>query len=327
MNNKSPWTVCLKWGLIFGVAAVAFEVVRMMARNLEMGNQAAGGLALIIIYVLLLYVGLKEFKERYPARLSFGKAFLACIIISTIGCFILFGYEVLHYTKIEPDGMEKRYQTSLANYRNTIDRDTVTTAELNCYFDTLSAAMKSGEEQIIASQDTAVSDAMRVEIQKGTELLQKYYKASLLNDYQKRNVQTADTLWNLAHFSQTARRSLMKTLELYLNQNPNAASTPYVQQIVQGSENAMREYSIANNRFELKKADIPHYTNPISYAGINAFFSWIYALLVGIFVALYHYRSKHAIDDVPVEEGAPVENEMPDDENPVNESENQEIKE
>jgi len=327
MEKKSPWTVCLKWGLIFGVAAVAFEVVRMMARNLEMSNQAAGGLALIIIYVLLLYVGIKEFKERYPDRLSFGKAFLACILISTIGCGILFGYEVLHYTKIEPDGMEKRYQTSLANYRNTIERDSVTTAEVTSYLDTLSAAMKSSEEQLVASQDTTVSDAMRVEIQKGTELLQKYYKASLLNDYQKRNTQTVDTLWNLAHFSQTARRSLMKTLELYLNQNPNAASTPYVQQIVQRSENVMREYSIADKRFEQKKADIPHYTNPITYAGINAFFSWIYALLVGIFVALYHYRSKHPIEDVPVEEEN-LEGEIPEDEEiPTEEPDNQEVKE
>ena len=310
MKDKSPWIICLKWGLIFGAASVIFEVVRMVARNLEMSNQAAGSLALIIIFVLILYAGIKEFKERYPARLSFAKAFLSCILIATVGCVILFGYQVLQYTSIDPEGLEKRYETSLANYRAAIEKDTVTTTEVQLYLDTLAATMKSSEEQLVAAQDTVVDYAMRLEVKKGLELVHKYYSAALLNDYQKRNVQTLDTVWTLPHFSAKARLSLMKTLELYLNQNPNAASSPYVQQIVQRAENEMRNYSVADNRFEQKKGNIPHYTNPVTYAAINAFFSWIYALLVGIFVALYHYRSKNAIDPVPADESEPEVEEM-----------------
>ena len=306
MNQKSPWYICLKWGLIFGAAAVVFEVVRMVARNLEFSNQAAGSLALIILYVLVLYAGVKDFKEHYPERLSFAKAFLSCILISAIGCVILFGYEVLQYSKIDPDGLEKRYETSLANYRRVVEKDTVSTAELNLYLDTLSATVKIGEEQVMAAQDTVVDYAMKLEVQKGLELLQKYYRASLCNEFQKRNMQTIDTVWDLAHFSMKARHTLMQTLELYVNQNEKASSTPYVQQIVQRAENLLRDYSVADVRFEKKKADIPHYTNPVTYAAINSFFSWIYALLVGIFVSVYHYRSKNAIDEVPVEEAEDV---------------------
>ncbi|MBR4136048.1 MAG: DUF4199 domain-containing protein [Bacteroidales bacterium] len=305
MKEKSPWNVCLKWGLVFGAASIVMEVVRMMARRLEMSNQAAGSLALIIIFVLILYAGIKEFKERYPARLSFSKAFLSCILIATVGCVILFGYELLHYTKIEPEGLEKRYENSLANYRAAIEKDTVTTVELQAYLDTLSVAMKTAEEQLVAAQDTVVDYAMRQEVQKGLGLVQKYYSASLMNEYQKRNVRVLDTLWDLSHFSMNARLELMHTLELYLNQNDKAPSSPYVREVVQRAENEMRAFSVADNRFEQKKANIPHYTSPVTYAAINSFFSWIYALLVGIFVALYHYRSKNAIDSVPVEETNP----------------------
>ena len=302
MNQKSPWYICLKWGLIFGAVAVIFEVVRMVARNLEFSNQAAGSLALIILYVLVLYAGVKEFKEHYPQRLSFAKAFLSCILISAVGCVILFGFEVLQYSKIDPDGLEKRYETSLTNYRRMVEKDTVSTAELNLYLDTLSSIVGISQDQVMDAQDTVVDDGMKVEVKKGLDLLQKYYRATLTNEFQKRSMQPIDTVWDLSHFSMKARRTLMQTLELYVNQNDKAPSTLYVQQIVQRAENLLRDYSVADIRFEKKKADIPHYTSPVTYAAINSFFSWIYALLVGIFVSVYHYRSKNAIDEVPVEE-------------------------
>ncbi|MBO4489335.1 MAG: DUF4199 domain-containing protein [Bacteroidales bacterium] len=312
MDKKSPWLICLKWGLIFGVAAIVFEVVRMVARNLEFGNQPAFSLALIILYVLVLYAGIKEFKEHYPQRLSFGKAFLSCILISLVGCVLLMGYEVIQYTYIEPDGLEKRYEQSLANYRSAVEKDTVTSAEVQAYTDTLSKVMAEQKTLLLKGQDTTVDYAMQLEVQKGLDMLMQYYVASLQNDYKKRELTHLDTVWTLPNFSKKARRNLMNTLGLYENQNLTAASTPYVRQIVQNSENAMRDYNTADIRFEQKKGQIPHYTSALSYAAVNSFFSWIYALLVGIFVSVYHYRSKHAIDEVPVEEAEDVPEEMED---------------
>lgn len=310
MDKKSPWLICLKWGLIFGAAAIVFEVVRMIARNLEFGNQPAFSLALIILYVLVLYAGIKEFKEHYPQRLSFGKAFLSCILISLVGCILLMGYEVIQYTYIEPDGLEKRYEQSLANYRSVVEKDTVTSQEVLAYGDTLNMVVKEQQALLLSSQDTTVDDAMQLEVQKGLDMLMEYYVASLHNDYEKRELTHLDTVWTLTNFSKKARRNLIYILELYENQNLTAASTPYVHQIVKNTENAMRDYNIADIRFEQKKGQIPHYSSVLSYAAVNSFFSWIYALLVGIFVSVYHYRSKNAIDPVSEEPTESLEEEQ-----------------
>mgnify|MGYP002620441907 CR=1 FL=1 len=299
MNNRKLWTICLKWGLLFGAAAILFEVVRMVARHLEFSNPAAGSIALILLYVLLLHGGVKEFKEHFAGRLSFAKAFLCCILISLIGCLMLTAYEVVQYTYIEPDGLEQRYAQSLQNYRNTMEKDTVTTEEVKAYADSMSQMLTKQRDVLLNSQDTVVDFATQREVDKGLEMIQKYYVSGLTNDFQKRDMSRQDTLWTLPEFPMKARLNLMRTLELYLNQNPNAASTPYVQQVVQQSEQAMRSYSTADIRFEKKKDQIPHYTHPAGYAAVNSLFSLIYAILVGIFVALYHYRSKNAIDPVP----------------------------
>ena len=104
LNDKNFWKVHLKWGIILGVMLAGIEILKMFSRKVDYQAAQLLDLAMIVGFILVLHLGVKEFKEVYPERLSFAKAFLSCIVISVIGVVLLFGYDMLHYSVIEKDG-------------------------------------------------------------------------------------------------------------------------------------------------------------------------------------------------------------------------------
>ena len=128
-NDNNFWKIHLKWGIIAGIMLIGIELLKMFARKVDYAASQILDLAMIIGFIMVLYQGVKEFKESYPERLSFAKAFLSCIVISVIGAVILFGYDVLHYSFIEKDGLQKKYDVALENYKKNLAKDTLTAAE------------------------------------------------------------------------------------------------------------------------------------------------------------------------------------------------------
>ena len=291
MKNKNPWLVCVKWGALLGVALSIFELVKMVARNVEFEGAKMFDIAIIIVFILLIHAGVKEFKEKYPQRLSFAKAFMACIIISFVGALLFFGYDLLHYSLIEKDGLAKKYDKALNNFRASIERDTISTLELNAYLDTVKVMME--EQETLVCQENTLSDSIRTDVHRGTQLIERFY------DEKMTARRAADTAHNyqMANFAPYARRVLVETLQLYIAQNETENSTRYVEQVVQQTNSQLATVNPVDARFEQNKSHVPHYDKALTYVSVSAMMNLLYGMFFGLFVAMFHYRSKNPIEE------------------------------
>ena len=291
MKKDNPWLVCLKWGALLGVALSIFELVKMVARNVEFEGAKMFDIAIIIVFILLIHAGVKEFKEKYPQRLSFAKAFMACIIISFVGAVLFFGYDLLHYSLIEKDGLAKKYDKALNNFRASIERDTISTLELNAYLDTVKVMME--EQETLVCQENTLSDSIRMDVHRGTQLIERFY------DEKMSARRAADTAHNyqMANFAPYARRVLVETLQLYIAQNEKENSTRYVEQVVQQTNSQLATVNPVDARFEQNKSHVPHYDKALTYVSVSAMMNLLYGMFFGLFVAMFHYRSKNPIEE------------------------------
>lgn len=309
LKDKTFWKIHFKWGVIAGALLAGIEILKMLARQVDYQSAQLLDLAMIIGFILVLHFGVKEFKEVYPARLTFAKAFLSCIVISFIGAVLLFGYDMLHYSVIEKDGLQKKYAVALEKYRQNLAKDTLTATELNTYTDAAAAILNERKEALlngatIAKDSDLPTDSLRQElrdeINSGTLLVQQYYVGKLCSKPESDKEQ-----YTLGHFTPYAKRVLIETLVSYIDQNKEKPSTPYVQGIVQETNVELDSIDPLDKRFEETKSRVPRYDRNGQYAAVSAMMYLLYGMFFGLFVAMFHYTSKK-----PIEEFVPSEAEQ-----------------
>ena len=309
LKDKTFWKIHFKWGVIAGALLAGIEILKMLARQVDYQSAQLLDLAMIIGFILVLHFGVKEFKEVYPARLTFAKAFLSCIVISFIGAVLLFGYDMLHYSVIEKDGLQKKYAVALEKYRQNLAKDTLTATELNTYTDAAAAILNERKEELlngatIAKDSDLPTDSLRQElrdeINSGTLLVQQYYVGKLCSKPESDKEQ-----YTLGHFTPYAKRVLIETLVSYIDQNKEKPSTPYVQGIVQETNVQLDSIDPLDKRFEETKSRVPRYDRNGQYAAVSAMMYLLYGMFFGLFVAMFHYTSKK-----PIEEFVPSEAEQ-----------------
>ena len=309
LKDKTFWKIHFKWGVIAGALLAGIEILKMLARQVDYQSAQLLDLAMIIGFILVLHFGMKEFKEVYPARLTFAKAFLSCIVISFIGAAVLFGYDMLHYSVIEKDGLQKKYAVALEKYRQNLAKDTLTATELNTYTDAAAAILNERKEALlngatIAKDSDLPTDSLRQElrdeINSGTLLVQQYYVGKLCSKPESDKEQ-----YTLGHFTPYAKRVLIETLVSYIDQNKEKPSTPYVQGIVQETNVQLDSIDPLDKRFEETKSRVPRYDRNGQYAAVSAMMYLLYGMFFGLFVAMFHYTSKK-----PIEEFVPTEAEQ-----------------
>ena len=315
LKDKSFWKIHIKWGVIAGALLAGIEILKMLARQVDYQSAQLLDLAMIIGFILVLHFGVKEFKEVYPARLTFAKAFLSCIVISFIGAAVLFGYDMLHYSVIEKDGLQKKYAVALEKYRQNLAKDTLTATELNTYTDAAAAILNERKEALlngatIAKDSDLPADSLRQElrdeINSGTLLVQQYYVGKLCSKPESDKEQ-----YTLGHFTPYAKRVLIETLVSYIDQNKEKPSTPYVQGIVQETNVELDSIDPLDKRFEETKSRVPRYDRNGQYAAVSAMMYLLYGMFFGLFVAMFHYTSKK-----PIEEFVPSDNDDTETNNP-----------
>jgi len=307
LNDKNFWKIHLKWGVVAGVMLCVIEILKMLARKVDYQSAQLLDLAMIIGFILVLHFGVKEFKEVYPERLSFAKAYFCCIAVSLIGAAVLFGYDMLHYSVIEKDGLEKKYAVALDKYKQNLAKDTLTNAELMAYTDAATTLLNERKEALLAGAtlkaDSCLStdslqQQLRDEINSGILLFQQYYADKL------RSKPEADKeSYQLGNFTPYAKKVLIETLVSYSEQNDGKASTPYVQGIVQKTNDTLASLDPLDKRFEETKNRVPRYDRNGQYAAVSAMMYLLYGMFFGLFVAMFHYTSKK-----PIEEYVPSEN-------------------
>ena len=309
LKDKTFWKIHFKWGVIAGALLAGIEILKMLARQVDYQSAQLLDMAMIIGFILVLHFGVKEFKEVYPARLTFAKAFLSCIVISFIGAVVLFGYDMLHYSVIEKDGLQKKYAVALEKYRQNLAKDTLTATELNTYTDAAAAILNERKEELlngatIAKDSDLPADSLRQElrdeINSGTLLVQQYYVGKLCSKPESDKEQ-----YTLGHFTPYAKRVLIETLVSYIDQNKEKPSTPYVQGIVQETNVELDSIDPLDKRFEETKSRVPRYDHNGQYAAVSAMMYLLYGMFFGLFVAMFHYTSKK-----PIEEFVPTEAEQ-----------------
>lgn len=304
------WKIHLKWGVVLGVILAGLELLKMFARKVDYSASQMLDLAMIVGFILVLHFGVKEFKETYTERLSFAKAYRSCILISLIGAVVLFGYDMLHYTVIEKDGLQQKYTVALDKYKQNLAKDTLTNAELKAYTDSAAALINEQKESLLdattfagfagspVNQDTSIQKQMRDEIDNGVQILQQYYVSKL-----RSKPEGDKDEYKLGNFTPYAKKVLIETLVSYAEQNDGKASTPYVQEIVQQANETLASLDPLEKRFEENKSRVPRYDRNGQYAGVSAMMYLLYGMFFGLFVAMFNYTSKK-----PIEEYVPSEN-------------------
>lgn len=315
LKDKTFWKIHLKWGVITGIMLAGIEILKMFARKVDYQAAQLLDLAMIIGFILVLHFGVKEFKESYPERLSFAKAFLSCIVTSLIGVAVLFGYDMLHYSVFEKDGLQQKYNTALGKYKQNLAKDTLTNAELTAYTDAATAILNERKEELlngatIKKDSNLASDSLRQElrdeINSGILLFQQYYTDKL------RSKPEADKdQYQLGNFTPYAKRVLMETLVSYTEQNEGKASTPYVQEIVQQTNDNFASIDPLEKRYEENKSRVPRYDKNGQYAAVSAMMYMLYGMFFGLFVAMFNYTSKK-----PIENFVPSDNDDTETTNP-----------
>lgn len=290
--NKKLWVICLKWGALLGACLGGLELIKMVARQIDYGNTQVMDIAMIIGYILILYTAVKEFKEYYPARLSFPKAFLACLLVSLFGSVVLFGYDMFHYAIIEKDGLQNKHEVALQNFRKAIEKDTVTNEELTFYVDTVKKMTVNQEQKVLV--DNNLQDSIADKVQKGLDMIIRFYEEKITL---QRSTDTANH-YQLGNFSAFGRQVLIETLSIYVSQNEEESSTRYVQDIIKNVNVQLQNVNVADMRYEMNKSHVPHYEKPGRYAAISAFMDMVYGMFFGLFIAMFHYRSKNPIEDI-----------------------------
>ena len=289
LNDNNFWKIHLKWGIIAGIMLAGIEILKMFARKVDYQSAQLLDLAMIVGFILVLHYGVKEFKEVYPERLSFAKAYFSCIVISLVGAVLLFGYDLLHYSFIEKDGLEKKYVIALEKYKQNLAKDTLKNAELMAYTDAAAQLMQAQKDSLLTRE--SLNDTLCNEISSGTLIIQNFYTDKL------RSKPEADKeSYQLGNFTPYAKRVLMETLTSYIEQNDGKASTPFVQDIVQKTNVALPSIDPLEKRYEENKSHVPRYDKNGQYAAVSAMMYLLYGMFFGLFVAMFHYKSKNPIE-------------------------------
>ena len=300
LKDKTFWKIHLKWGVIAGIMLAGIEILKMFARKVDYQMAQLLDLAMIIGFILVLYHGVREFKEVYPERLSFAKAFLSCIVLSVIGAVVLFGYDMLHYSVFEKDGLQQKYTVALAKYKQNLAKDTLTATELNAYAEAATAMLNEHKEELLNGPAAdSLQPQLRNEVNSGATIFQKYYADKL-----RSKPETEKGQYQLGNFTPYAKKVLIETLESYIEQNDGKPSTPFVQDIVLKTNDELSDIDPLEKRFEETKSRVPRYDRNGQYAAVSAMMYLLYGMFFGLFVAMFHYTSKK-----PIEEFVPSENE------------------
>lgn len=289
------WKIHLKWGVIAGVMLAGIEILKMFARKVDYQSAQLLDMAMIIGFILVLHLGVKEFKETYTERLSFAKAFFSCIVISVIGAAVLFGYDMLHYSVIEKDGLQQKYTVALGKYKQNLSKDTLTNTELVAYTDAAAQMLQTQKDERLTRD--SLNDTLRNEIASGTLILQNFYVNKL-----RSKPESDKEEYKLGNFTPYAKRVLMETLTSYIEQNDGKASTPYVQEIVQKTNEELPGIDPLEKRYEENKSRVPRYDRNGQYAAVSAMMYLLYGMFFGLFVAMFHYTSKKPIEEYVPEE-------------------------
>ena len=285
--KKSLFTVALKWGALLGVALAVCELVKMAARDINYDAGAVFSILLLIVIILFLYAGIKEYRDEVTdGYIRFPKAFGVGALTTVVAFALVFAYMLVHYKFIDKNGLERLNQQNEELFFARLEKDTVSGEMVKLYLQKTDSLMISTCNTMIQQDmmDSACADWTRERMDK---MLQAYNDRVLLG-FRKDSLGSS-----YAGFAAYAQHQFLDVYQnLLANDNTDDHCYQSFSMLVNNSRGNMEQVNIMDEAYQQQKNKIPHYTSVLPVSLSYAFSVLLYGLFLAIFVALYLTKKK-----------------------------------
>lgn len=285
--KKTFITVALKWGAFLGAALAACELVKMLARDINYDAGAVFSILLLIVIILFLYAGIKEYRDEVTdGYIRFPKAFGVGALTAVVAFVVVFAYMMIHYQYIDKNGLDRLNQQNTELFYAKLEKDTVSEKMVELYLHKTDSVMLVTCSAMIQQDmiDTACAEWTR---ERMNEILQAY------NDRVSLGFRTDSAGRTYAGFSAYAQHHFLDVYQnLLANDHTSDNCYQSLSMLVNNSRNSMEQVNIKDEAYQMQKSKIPHYTSILPVALSYAFSVLLYGLFLAIFVALYLTKKK-----------------------------------
>ncbi|MFK7771429.1 MAG: DUF4199 domain-containing protein [Saprospiraceae bacterium] len=114
--------IILRYGIYSSLTLVVlFGLTFLFGKNLDFGASEKLGYASILIGMIFVYLGIREYREKIGmGKISFWKAVKVGLLIVSIPSIVFGLIDVIYVTFIDPDFIENFYNHSLAELKTSL---------------------------------------------------------------------------------------------------------------------------------------------------------------------------------------------------------------
>jgi len=106
------------------ILVVLFGLTFLLGKNLDFGASEKIGYASILIGMIFVYLGIREYREKIgEGKISFWQAVKVGLLIVLIPSIVFGIFDVIYVTIINPDFVEDFYNHSLAEMKTNLTAD------------------------------------------------------------------------------------------------------------------------------------------------------------------------------------------------------------
>lgn len=285
--KKSLITVALKWGAFLGAALAACELVKMLARDINYDAGAVFSILLLIVIILFLYAGIKEYRDEVAdGYIRFPKAFGVGALTTVVAFVVVFAYMLIHYQYIDKNGLDRLNQQNTELFYAKLEKDTVSEKMVELYLRKTDSVMLATCSAMI-QQDMIDTACAEWTCERMNEILQAY------NDRVSLGFRTDSAGRTYAGFAAYAQHHFLDVYQnLLANDHTSDNCYQSLSMLVNNSRSSMEQVNIKDEAYQMQKNKIPHYTSILPVALSYAFSVLLYGLFLAIFVALYLTKKK-----------------------------------
>lgn len=284
---KKSITIIFKWGALLGIALSLLQLAKIHSKSFDF--YAFGpviDLFNMLIFIAVLYLGLKEIKEEcFDGLISFSKAFFRGSLIVIIAFVVVFLYLNVQYGVLFKEKLPEINIQNMEKFKDNIQKDSIKQIEFDQALVSQILILKSEKDRIIL--DANIDSINGILISNRIDTLYSFYTHYIKNHRDSSEILT------LGNFDDYSKTSLMFVLGKYLSTLPQTDTmAPYINTIIINGIDQFATVSPLTLRFEEGKSKVPIHTSSISAALTYSLSVILYGILFNIFIALYIYDKK-----------------------------------
>ena len=289
---KKQIQIIFKWGLLLGVGLSVLQLAKLFSDGFDFYSFGPViDLFNVLLYVGILYMGLKEIKsECFNNEITFTQSFARGLLLIFVSFFVVFIYLNIQYGWIAPQQMEVINQKNIEKYREKLGKDSITTQLLDQY-------LIAEKEFIAQKQNTLVEQGVIDSL--GKKRLKTYFdEITKMHQYQIAHPTDTTQVITLGNFDDYVHQNWISILNVYIPKIPKDDTiAPYIHTIIAAIPEEGKSFSPFTVRFEAEKKEIPKFTNSLAASLFYSLSIILYGVLFNIFVSIYLYHRKKKVSN------------------------------